>query len=100
MGLDISFSLARATEAGLQLTKDTNGTEEEIATAKAEQYGDDGYIAWLAETIDILHVPDTDLLVRADIFEDQISVRANKWGKAYTPLTQWLTDNNIEWGEW
>ena len=30
---------------------------------------------------------------------DTYIVRANKWGRTYKPLTEWLTYNAIEWSE-
>lgn len=99
MGLDIAFNKQAALAAGLVLHKDVNGEPESIESALADPDADPDYVAWLQEEIDVLSVPDTNLLVRAYVDDDDISIRANKWGYVYAPMTQWLKAHNIEWAE-
>lgn len=98
MGLDIAFNKAAALAAGIQTSAVRNGTDEDIAQAKAEG-ADAGYVEWLAEVVEVIHVPDTDLQVHAYSSAEDFFVRANKWGMVYAPLTQWLKSHGIAWSE-
>lgn len=106
MGLDISFSKAKAIEAGMVLTIERRGTDSEIAEYKASTASDDDpdYLKYLVGSY-----------VHARIFlgiglgnksfevdgyaNDTLFVRANKWGNLYAPLTAWLSANQISWIE-
>ncbi len=81
MGLDISFELNKALEAGLQL----ENMEE-----------DDNYELYM-------QVPGRGVYINAylSVFNETINiqVRANRWGDSYAPLTEWLKEHNIEWDE-
>lgn len=98
MGLDIAFNREKAIAAGLVLYKDTVGTAESIAQASDEDGYDAGYIEYLTREREYVRVPNCDYSVENDGITD-IIVRANKWGRTYAPLTQWLTENNITWTE-
>ena len=98
MGLDISFNRTAAIAAGLQLTVETNGTKAEIFQAK--QVNEDAeYITWLESEGEVIAIPGTELFTANDGVGDHISIRANKWGRVYEPMTNWLKANNITWGE-
>jgi hypothetical protein len=99
MGLDIRFNRQAALNAGLVMEFQQNGDAEAVAEEKLKDYPDLGYIAWLEAEEEILQVPGTDIWVANDGIEDSITVRANKWGSKYYPLTAWLTANNIPWDE-
>jgi hypothetical protein len=93
MGLDISFSKSEALSAGLRHTYSRRGTDEEILHAE-----DSGHREWLQEMVDLISL-DGKSWRDADIFDDSISVRANKWGTFYTPLVTFLNNNHITFGE-
>ena len=99
MGLDIAFNRKQAIEAGLVLTKERNGTDDAIARAK--ELGDTEYLKYLNGVSECVKVPGANHLVYSGGSTDDIDiiVRANKWGRTYAPLTQWLKANNIEWSE-
>ena len=97
MGLDLYFNKQKAIDAGLIITEEPNGTPEEIAE---HQEQDPGYAGWLAQTSEIVQVPNADHCVCACTSGDELSIRANHWGPTYAPLTTWLKQNNIEWGEY
>lgn len=92
MGLDVAFDRQQAIAAGMEFeTIPNDGTYSE---------GDDpDYIAWCKASTDCIKIPGTELYASDDGFEDHIAVRANKWGRIYEPLTDWLKANNIEWSE-
>ena len=81
MGLDISFELNKALEAGLQISNLEEDGRYELC----------------------LQVPGKETYIAAylSIYDDiiDIQVRANKWGSSYAPLTEWLKEHNIEWSE-
>ena len=93
MGLDIAFNRKAALDAGLVLEMVQNGSEGESCSDDPE------FNAWLQETTECVHVPYCDHLVSNDGSVTDIIVRANKWGRTYEPLTQWLMLNNIPWTE-
>jgi hypothetical protein len=98
MGLDISFDRARAIQAGMVFTREHNGTNWQVRQAEAE--GEDpGYIAWLKRSYVAVHIPGADHHVEDDGTEDRVTVRANKWGRTYYPLTAWLKHHGIPWDE-
>lgn len=98
MGLDIAFDRAAALAAGLQTSRARNGTDIDIAEAKAAE-DDPAYIEYLEREEEHIHVPYTGKHVTNDGVDPHIVVRANKWGQVYGPLTTWLKANNIEWSE-
>lgn len=102
MGLDISFNRKAAVAAGLVISKDCNGDAATIAFAKSDPDCDPAYLAWLQREDEFIEVPNAGLFVSSDGFPDSeyLVVRANKWGRVYAPLTQWLQANNITWGEY
>ena len=112
MGLDIYFNKNNAIEAGLVLHHSRNGSDESIfrqaiammfacSVPKCEQELD--YLNWLFEKRSAFNVPNANHAVCADVIgvadEEYLSVRANKWGQTYAPLTAWLRENNINWYE-
>ena len=81
MGLDVSFERRAAIKAGLKIEiswDDITNDEEELVA-----------------------IPDCDHYVANGAADgsDFIIVRANKWGRSYEPLTNWLTANGISWDE-
>jgi hypothetical protein len=97
MGLDISFSRTKAIKAGLELvTLDCRLDSEEISDDLRE---DPDFMRWATEQVICVKVPGADHLVEDDGVADRITVRANRWGHTYYPLTDWLKANNIEWDE-
>ena len=102
MGLDIAFSYEEAIKAGLIIKKQKRGTEEEIyyALHPESRHLDLGYVDWLKSEMSYINVPYADHNVEVDIYDNKVSVRANKWGKTYRPLTKWLMENNISWYEY
>ena len=100
MGLDVRFNKTKAVEAGLILRDRANGSPEELAIALKHESSPD-YIAWLKEVEATMEVPNRDgVYISADIHEDSITVRANKWGLTYIPLTDWLREHSITWEEY
>jgi hypothetical protein len=104
MGLDIAFNREAANRAGIETDYLRNSTDDDIIDALIERlvngafmYGDD-HFKWLTEMRQCVKVPGTEYWLNADGVDDYI-VRANKWGVAYEPLTNWLRANNIEWTE-
>jgi hypothetical protein len=98
MGLDISFDRKQAIAAGMQFVDATNGSAMCIQDA-IDNECDADYITWLQESTRFVTIPNLGLLRTDDGNADTVIIRANKWGNAYTPLTQWLAENNIEWNE-
>lgn len=97
MGLDISFNRTKAVEAGLVLIKERRGSEQEIAAIRA---GDDAsYYRYLMEEVDFIKVPTLGSWVENSGVGNTIVIRANKWGYVYYPMTEWLTQHGITWGE-
>lgn len=106
MGLDVVFTAGDAIKAGAHFFMLPNGTVEEVARALAE--GNPSEAEWLQEQRCYMDIG----AGRSDephIFEvynkwpspeDRIDVRANKWGRSYAPLTEWMRKHNIEWEEW
>ena len=108
MGLDIRFNRKQALAAGLKVKTMRNGSDEDIAIQEASQYDDPEYLAWLKREDEVIEIPDaalnswgqpryTDSGSSPD--HEHFSIRANKWGSIYEPLTNWLKANNIEWSE-
>jgi hypothetical protein len=97
MGLDISFNREQAIKAGLELvTLDHRHDLEDIST---DLQDDLDFMRWANEKVVCIKVPETGHLVEDDGVPEYITVRANKWGRTYYPLTDWLKANNIEWDE-
>ena len=98
MGLDIAFNRKAAIKAGMVVERQSCGTEIEIADAKRNFPEDTEYIEYLKQTCEVIRVPGSTLMENGGVDPD-IVVRANKWGRNYEPLTQWLKANNIKWSE-
>ena len=99
MGLDLYFDRKAAIDAGLKVFIERNGTDTSIAVAEAHNE-DPEYIAWLKAESEVIAIPDTGMHVSNDGIDDRIAIRANKWGRVYEPMTNWLKTNNITWGEY
>ena len=102
MGLDISFNREEAIEAGMETSAMRNGSDASIQLAEEDEANgtpnQDGYLEWLYEVQQVIRVPGMEHWVN-DEGLDTCIVRANKWGRTYKPLTEWLTYNAIEWSE-
>lgn len=94
MGLDISFDRQAALKAGLVVKQERRGSDEQILNAK----DDPDYQWYLQRVVEYVLVPEINFWVETS-GTDTIIVRANKWGRTYNPLTQWLKSNNILWDE-
>ena len=99
MGLDIAFSRTDAMNVGLEIKTVQNGTSDEIHQAKAEEFVDQDYVAWLQEHSVVVKVPEYPYWTDDGGMGDDVIVRANKWGTLYEPLTHWLSENGISWTE-
>lgn len=114
MGLDIYFDKQEAEEAGLELYETRNGSDESIfreaiamlftCTVPKDSGQQGEYLTWLFEKRSAFNVPNADHAVCADVIgvgsdKEYLSVRANKWGQTYFPLTAWLREHNINWYE-
>lgn len=106
MGLDITFNRQEAIDCGLTFEMARNGFDEQIKEYEAEclagAYFDEGYLEWLTTEIELINIPYTNISLVNDGTSDnkECVVRANHWGRAYLPLTTWLTINGIDWREW
>jgi hypothetical protein len=99
MGLDITFSREAAIAAGIQFKDIPNGSPADIQDAIDIGAAQD-YLEWLREVPSYIAVPTTDFFVIDDSGDPtRICVRANRWGRTYHPLTEWLRLHNIEWTE-
>jgi hypothetical protein len=104
MGLDIKFNLSEVVRAGMAIHTETNGslTERKIAQ---QQYAEEPceanqrYIDWLKEFSMIGSIPNHIHSFGVDVAENNVYVRANKWGSLYEPLTDFLMANDILWDE-
>lgn len=93
MGLDVYFNKAKALAAGMVISEVTNGNPDEATS------DDEDYNKWILSKTTVTQVPGTDYLVNVWVGDKDLSIRANRWGNTYAPLTQWLKDNNITWVE-
>ena len=106
MGLDLCFNEKWARDAGMVFSKDTNGDAVDIAFAQALIDGGEAtpqnieHLDWLQKEEDILHVPHTDITTLCYIDEGSVQVRANKWGRMYAPIVDFLHNNEITWSEY
>ena len=98
MGLDLAFNRETAQKAGIVITQERRGSDDEITYA-LESGVDKEYLAWLSSLVTYISIPGTNMSVEDCGSSDDIVVRANKWGRVYEPLTNWLKANNIEWSE-
>jgi hypothetical protein len=98
MGLDISFNRKKALAAGIEVQISTRGTQDEILAAFLND--DPAGYSYLAELITLVRVPGMKSWIEDDGYEDYFAVRANKWGRTYTPLTNWLKAHDIPWDEY
>lgn len=94
MGLDIAFNRMLAVDAGIEFDIIPNSDRTEF-----DDDEDPEYIAWCKESSECIRVPGMEHWVNNDGVDNEIVVRANKWGRTYAPLTAWLSANNIEWRE-
>lgn len=103
MGMDIAFNREQAVAAGIEQASLRNADDAEIARAEADEAdgmpNQPGYIEWLKSSNDCVRVPGMDWWVEDDGASEQFVVRANKWGRTYEPLTDWLKAHGIEWIE-
>jgi len=100
MGLDLYFSKAKALAAGMVLEQETNGSAEDIAhSVSLGDQENPEYLNWLKEVVNVTQVPGAKHRVNVWDGGEELSIRANKWGITYEPLTQWLKANNITWQE-
>ena len=99
MGMDINFNKELADAAGIEYTTIRNGSDEDILKASTSEDTRDGYLTWLQEELLCIKVPVTGTYVNIGVFDGMITLRANKWGHVYKPLTQWLKENDIRWNE-
>lgn len=104
MGLDISFNLEAAVLAGMTIIKEITGTEEEIEAAEILYSLDtanvvEEYLDYLKSEITLGSITNHPYTFSLDVWEATAYVRANTWGSLYEPLTTFLKDNNIAWGE-
>ena len=98
MGLDISFDRKKALAAGIEVQITTRGTEDEILAASENE--DPEGCSYLTELVTLVRVPGMKSWVEDDGYEDFFAVRANKWGRTYSPLTNWLKAHDIPWDEY
>jgi hypothetical protein len=105
MGLDIKFNLELAKQAGLTVSTEVIGTDEEILAADTMFTGEPTnankeHLEWL-KSIEIYgRLPNYPSAFDVDdSVEGYAIVRANKWGNLYAPLTEFLKNNNITWEE-
>ena len=90
MGLDLAFDRNEAIEAGVVIRSiesddyryDSNGEEEVFQI-----------------TVEVVDIPGTDHCVENNGCNGSIVLRANHWGGTYKPMTDWLKEHGIEWGE-
>lgn len=105
MGMDVAFNRGQALAAGLVTRTERRGTDQQIRMAKHViergdvDQPDQDYLDYLEEITTDIQVPDAGHWVEDDGAGEHIVVRANKWGRTYAPLTQWLRANNISWTE-
>ena len=103
MGLDIAFSRKKAIKAGIELRKREHPSQAIAEAREAFEYSgsviDAGYLEYLSRTRTLMAVPYTDHCVQDDGTDEEIIVRANKWGNTYGPLTKWLSEKKIGWTE-
>jgi hypothetical protein len=106
MGLDISFSKAKALEAGMVLEIKRRGSLRDIAELKALPVTerDPEYLKYLLSPASVATIfcgiSRGSKSFEIDGYADEtLFVRANKWGNLYAPLTEWLIANHITWDE-
>ena len=91
MGLDLYFREDKAHEAGAEFRRHTSSY---MQYDNEPDYQTDYSIL----------VPGMKAGAQCTFGSDKglpvVSVRANKWGNNYEPLTRWLTENNIKWEEY
>lgn len=95
MGMCVSFSRELAVKAGIEFKILQNNPDYKPNPEYPEA---PDYVKWCGESEECIKVPGTDFYI-ANGGVRAIVVTANKWGRAYAPLTDWLTANNIPWEE-
>jgi len=86
MGLDICFNKALALKAGGEYSSEKRVYDEETIIINWFRAGKMQGAAQAGLALDNNDKP-------------LICVRANKWGRNYAPLTEWLSNNNIQYTE-
>ena len=105
MGLDIAFNRAAAADAGMEFTNLRNGDDASIAIQLLDWLFCTGYylgndnLAWLLKEEPCIRVPFSSHYVSDGGLDEDIIVRANKWGHVHAPLTIWLKKHDITWTE-
>jgi len=95
MGLDISFRLKPALDAGME-------TKTIVESGFRDNDGDMNYPE---EILHCVLIPETQSWRDADMYIGKLSgvakcmVRANRWGSLHEPLTKFLKANDIDWIE-
>lgn len=90
MGLDISFSTKQALKAGAEISL----SSDEVTDAMDKDFE---YLMKIQHNWNSCN--NDHHFVQVDICTDSMSVRANKWGNTYKPLTAWLKYHDIEFTE-
>ena len=106
MGLDVFFNRQAATAAGMQFQTFTKGQPEQIEKARLvhlanpdDAWSEDHYL-WLQKDDPCLRVPGINWVSDGGHPDfPYTSVRANRWGNTYEPLTDWLKTHHIQWEE-
>lgn len=73
MGMDVFFNREEAENAGMEFVADEGDLMFEVP----------GLECWVVDSGS----------------GDEVIVTANKWGRVYQPLTEWLKANSIDWTE-
>ena len=93
MGLDVSFNLKEAYDAGLVVHDDRNGTHDEIIDALNNESCSQEYRDWLQEPRKVAVLPCCVPVFNIDLFEDRGAIRSNPYIKDF------LDSNNINYTE-
>ena len=89
MGLDISFNFNHAVKQGLKVV---------VLDPDLHDDGEPSALYMIVPTMGHL-VYMTVYATNEKYPQVMGTVRANKWGATYAPLTKWLQNNNIKWEE-
>lgn len=98
MGMDVFFDREAAEKAGMTFEVRPRCTPEEREEILRMYPHDRFYCEWAEQSEEIAHIPHTDIRVENTGY-DCVCLRANRWGRVYEPLTDWLKANGIEWAE-
>ena len=95
MGLDIAFNRILANDAGIEKEYIRNSDRTEF-----DDVEDPEYVKWCQESSLYIRAPGMEFWAEdSGEGSDCYIIRANKWGRVYKPMTEWLTKNNIAWDE-